>query len=447
MVTRISSFATAFTLSLVCLLQPAAAITAGKAEFSVTAEAEPEQLAARPNHYEKAGSRNINERAQSSMQVAQNTDGTNDASPDASRQRLHDELQRIRRSNEKEKDSPFNPPLPTRRKSGLPASSASDNATSDAPRAASRAIAPEVDQLLGQLLLVYFKGSQPTDPGPRAVRSLLQSGQIAGVVFSSENIASKSQLKEMMKFLWPGGANGRPIFATSEAGGEQGTLPALKDFERWPSQHTVAAKGDAQYAYSTYQSLASNLSVLGFNMNFGPSLLPASKGQQSNSFGSNPLQAGVFAKTFILGHRDSGVLPVPIIDESDLAIRALKTLLVSYPETPVAFTPGKQDQIPFVQSSGIVKGARFCFIGLEGGQEEGHAAQYFNQGCDILVLKAGADSPASAREHVAQAVSEAIAKGELSMGQLTASAHRLSALRSSIAARDNGNAIKSAYAH
>jgi beta-glucosidase-like glycosyl hydrolase len=221
----------------------------------------------------------------------------------------------------------------------------------------------------------------------------------------------------------------------------------VKDFERWPSQQAVAARGDAQYAYSTYQSLASNLAVLGFNMNFGPSLLPASKGQQSNSFGSNPLQAGVFAKTFILGHRDLGVLPVPIIDDSDLAIRALKTLLVSYPETPVAFTPGRQEQIPFVQSSGIVKGARFCFISVEGGQEEGRPAQYFNQGCDILVLKAGAESPASARERVAQAVSDAIAKGELSLEQLTLSAHRLSALRSSIAARNDEHAIKTAHAH
>jgi hypothetical protein len=48
---------------------------------------------------------------------------------------------------------------------------------------------------------------------------------------------------------------------------------------------------------------------------------------------------------------------------------------------------------------------------------------------------------------VAQAVSDAIAKGELSLEQLTLSAHRLSALRSSIAARNDEHAIKTAHAH
>ena len=67
----------------------------------------------------------------------------------------------------------------------------------------------------------------------------------------------------------------------------------------------------------------------------------------------------------------------------------------------------------FVQNSGIVRGAHFCFIALDGEQEEEGVAQYFGQGCDILVLNAGTDSPAAARERVAQAVSDAIAKGEL----------------------------------
>ena len=429
MTSRLSiSFAAVFALGLVCLVQPAIATTASNTEYSLTAEKGPGQPAATANPYEKAGSRNINGRSQNSIRIAQSDGGSG------------------RKNSEREKDSSFDPPLPTRRKSAPAVPATSDNSNT-APQASGHTVAPEIDQALGQVLLFYFKGTQPSDSGPKAIRALLQSGHIAGAVFTQENVVSKAQLKEIMKFLWQGNANSRPIFATGELGGDLDAFPVVKDFERWPSQQTVATKGDAQYAYSTYQSLASNLATLGFNLNFGPSLVSEPKGQPSNTFGSNPLQAGVFAKTFVLGHRDSSVLPVPIVDESELSIRALKTLLVSYPDTPVAFTPVKQEPMQFVQNSGIVRGAHFCFIALDGKQEEEGVAQYFGQGCDILVLNAGTDSPAAARERVAQAVSDAIAKGELSLNELTQAAQRLSALRSSLALHGDEHPTKSAHAH
>ena len=99
-------------------------------------------------------------------------------------------------------------------------------------------MAPEIDQALGQVLLFYFKGTQPSDSGPKAIRALLQSGHIAGAVFTQENVVSKAQLKEIMKFLWQGNANSRPIFATGELGGDLDAFPVVKDFERWPSQQT-----------------------------------------------------------------------------------------------------------------------------------------------------------------------------------------------------------------
>ncbi len=245
----------------------------------------------------------INERPQDLLRVAQNeSSGT---ASDKARQKARDKSPRAHKASDGEKPASFDPPLPTRRKSTAPATSAPDEANTAQP-ASSHTIAPEVDQALGRLLLFYFKGNQPSNSGPKAIRTLLQSGHIAGAVFSSDNIASKAQLKEMMKFLWQGNASSRPIFATSELGGDTDPFPAIKDFEQWPSPHTIAAKGDAQYAYSTYQSMASNLSVLGFNLNFGPSLLSSSspKTQPSSSFGTNALQAGVFAKTFVLGHRE-----------------------------------------------------------------------------------------------------------------------------------------------
>ncbi len=100
----------------------------------------------------------------------------------------------------------------------------------------------------------------------------------------------------------------------------------------------------------------------------------------------------------------------------------------------------------FVQNSGLVRGVHFCFVTFDGKQTEGDAAQYFGQGCDILVINAGQESPVSAREHVAQAISDAIAKGELSLNELTSAAQRLSALRSSLAMRGDDRPTKIAHA-
>ena len=82
------------------------------------------------------------------------------------------------------------------------------------------AISPEIDHILSRLLLLEFVGKAPSDAGVRAVQSLLQSGHIAGTVFSGENIVSKSQLKEMMKFLWPGMIKGGQYSQFGNSGGD-----------------------------------------------------------------------------------------------------------------------------------------------------------------------------------------------------------------------------------
>ncbi len=289
------------------------------------------------------------------------------------------------------------------------------------------AIDPAIDRALGKLLIMRFTGSQPSDPGPKTIRAFLHDGQIAGAMFGPENIQSRGQVKELIKSLWQGPPGSKPIFAISEMGGAGGGLPRMKEFEAWPSQQQVAAKGDPEYAYSTYRSLGSYLAALGLTMNFGPRLgAPAPGEDASRSFGANPLQAGVFAKTFVLGHKDDNVLTVPIVDGSELAVRALKTLLVSYPATPIAST-AKEGQ-PFAAYEGLVRGMRFCFAQL-GTADASEAAGRFGQGCDALVVDAGKDGAAAVRASIAQGVSDAIKNGALSLETLEASAQKLSALR------------------
>ena len=347
------------------------------------------------------------------------------------RKKLKAELDRIRRSGEANSDRNFDPPKPVRKK---PTQAAATDASPQPVRSSD----PEIDRVLGHLLLMRFKGNQPSDGGPKAIRSLLQSGLIAGAVFGADNIQSKAQLKEVMKFFASPGSP-RPLFAIGEIGGVSDSLPAVRDFEQWPSQKDIAAKGDPEYAYSTYRSMGTNLAVLGFNMNFGPIVgASANARNASATFGDNPLQAGVFTKTFILGHREENVIPVPVVDGSDLSVRALKTLLVSYPDTPIAANvPQAPATPPLSPYNGLVRGARFCFVTLVAGSEGTDAARRFNEGCDILVLNGGSESPSNIRDRVAQGVSDAVKQGTLSLNALNASSQRISLLRSSLASLPN----------
>ncbi len=356
--------------------------------------------------------------------LAENDSSGDAAATEAAHKRLKKELDRMRRGDRKEKADSKPVSQPAKKPSPQAA---------DAPRVqpqkqpAPDAVSPEISRAAGRLILMRFSGGEPADSGPKAVRSLMHDGQIAGVMFGGDNIQSKAQLKELVKFLAQGGGEHKPLFAISEIGGAAGAFPHVKDFEAWPSEQEVAGKGDPEYAYLTYRSLGSFLAGLGFTMNFGPAL--GASGALPASFGDSPLQVGVFAKTFVLGHKDDNVLAVPLVDGSDVSVRALKTLLVSYPGMAIAAMMTSEAQ-PFRAYDGLVRGPRFCMIALkqENGPEE--AVSSFNRGCDALVIDGGKDSPAAVRDRVVRGVSDAINNGSLTLASLNASAQRLSTLQS-----------------
>lgn len=385
-------------------------------------------LAAAPSDAQYSGAGAPVPVSRSGTAVAQNY--VPDDMNEAARNALKAELDRIRREAGSG-GGVFDPPIPVRKK-GAPPALASEAVVSEPVRQGARPADPQAGRLAGHLLILGFRGGSPSDSGPKAIRSLLQSGLIAGTFFTRENIQSKAQLKELMKFLWSGGSQNRPIFAIREIGGTSDALPPIKDFEQWPAEGEVASKGDPQYAYSTYRSLGSALSGLGFNVNFGPVLsAPGSLRDQASSFGANPLQTGVFAKTFLLGHREENVIAVPLTDGTDHSVRAMKTLLLADPRMPVAMnTADPSGAAALIVFERLVVGVKFCFQGPARGANPAGAVSAFAQGCDALVLDGG-DNPIATREAVSLALSQAAAAGEISLSRLEASAQRMIELRSS----------------
>ena len=341
-----------------------------------------------------------------------------DASKDEARKRL-------KNAKQEKAETKTVAPKPAKK----PVAAGADVASSQPQQQPGAAIDP-VSRAAGRLIILRFSGVEPSDSGPKAIRALIHDGLIAGVMFGGDNIQSRSQLKELTRFFAQAGGEAKPVLAVSEIGGAGGAFPRTNDFEAWPSERDVASKGDPGYAYLTYRSMAAFLAGLGFTLNFGPALGTEQAAQEpSASFGESPLQAGVFAKTFILGHNEDDIVTVPVVDGSDAAVRAMKTLLVSYPVMPVAvsLTSGVQ---PFTAYEGLVRGPRFCLVTLKPGSDPAEAASPFSQGCDAIVADGGKESPEALRELIVRGISDAIKNGSLTLGSLQASVQKLSTLRS-----------------
>lgn len=357
------------------------------------------------------------------VKTAQN-DSQDDAAAEA-RKKLKKELERVRRGARGDGPEEQSKTPKQAKKDKEPAS----GPEASRPKQPVTAIDPAINRLAGKLIVMRFSGAQPSDGGPKAIRALLQNGLIAGAMFGAENIHTRAQTKELMKFFWQGGSEPKPIFAISEIGGAGDGLPRIKDFESWPSEQQVASKGDPEYAYSTYQSLASYLAGIGFSFNFGPALGAAAAQNPSASFGANPLQAGVFAKAFVLGHTAYKIVAVPVVDGGEASVRALKMLLLAYPDLPIA-APVAGNSRPMAAYAGLVKGARFCMVEYNQKTTPAEAADPFRRGCDSLVVDPGKESPAAIRDIVAQGIADASKQGSLTLDALEASAQRLQALKS-----------------
>jgi beta-N-acetylhexosaminidase len=128
-----------------------------------------------------------------------------------------------------------------------------------------------VEALVGQMLMVGFRGDEPNTPGGEAVRSWLAAGKIGGVIFYEDNLASPAATLRLTRaFRQAAGPKRTPLIAVDQEGGAVARLRPERGFKALPSAREVAARYDVGEAFARYADLAEDLSKLGFNVNFGP---------------------------------------------------------------------------------------------------------------------------------------------------------------------------------
>ena len=178
----------------------------------------------------------------------------------------------------------------------------------------SRADEPSLQQMIGQMLMVGFVGTNPKAEGYRTVLQQAFEGKIGGVIYLGRNIRSLNTVRQMNKGL-QGMSSGRPLFiAIDQEGGRIERLTSDVGFKEIPSAAAISRNLDPEAAGEVYQNLAAQLAILGFNLNLGPvvdlNINPDNPivGRLDRSYSRDPVKVASYARAFVEGHRGRGVL-------------------------------------------------------------------------------------------------------------------------------------------
>ncbi len=180
-----------------------------------------------------------------------------------------------------------------------------------------RAVAkqPTMDEMIGQMIMVGFRGKKPDDKGVRAVRRHLKRGTIGGVILFGINIVSPKQTRILNDSIANSGAKLPVLIAVDQEGGHVQRLSSKNGFIYTNSHEKVARKQSPEEAATTYAKMARSIANAGFNVNFGPVVDVDIQGQRNpiigklrRSFSANPEKVSTYAKTFINAHHRESIL-------------------------------------------------------------------------------------------------------------------------------------------
>jgi beta-N-acetylhexosaminidase len=160
-------------------------------------------------------------------------------------------------------------------------------------------------QSLGQLLIIGFDG---TEMSPE-IASLLKHIQPAGVILFARNIVSAEQTHTLLKDCQAQVST--PLFRCVDL--EGGKVDRLRGvIGPTPSPAEVYASGDRKLYRKHGRIIGENCRALGFNVDFAPAVdlaFEASRSvMESRVVSADPSETVVYARAFLGGLRDAGVL-------------------------------------------------------------------------------------------------------------------------------------------
>ncbi|PAF19542.1 glycoside hydrolase family 3 protein [Terribacillus saccharophilus] len=350
-----------------------------------------------------------------------------------------------------------------------------------------------VEQKVGQMLMPDFRNWQKQGESKATgftemndeVGSIIQKYHLGGVILFAENVVGTEQTVRLIDGLQNASPE-LPLFITIDQ--EGGIVTRLQTGTNLPGNMALGATGSEKYAYQTGKIIGKELSSLGVNVNFGPSLdvnnNPENPVIGVRSYSSNPelvsklgietikgLQRQNVAATakHFPGHGDTATdshygLPLvthdkdrlhavellPFQNAIDEGIDMIMTAHVQFPAfddtTYISKKDGQEILVPATLSKKVLTGLLREEMGFEGvivtdalnmkaisdnfGQEEA-VVLALKSGVDIALMPAQVNSLEMEKNlaSVYNAVLEAIESGDLPMEQVNASVERILKLK------------------
>lgn len=167
-----------------------------------------------------------------------------------------------------------------------------------------------VRQAAGQLLCVGFQGTKEL---PAALSSALAAGRVGGTILFRRNVETPAQVAALTAQIHQAASHAiaAPFVAVDQEGGRVARL--REPLTLIPPMRTLGSRNDAKLTSDISEMMATELSALGFNLNFAPVLdvdtNPDNPVIGDRAFSSDPEVVAKMGGAFIIGHQISGVIP------------------------------------------------------------------------------------------------------------------------------------------
>jgi beta-N-acetylhexosaminidase len=164
----------------------------------------------------------------------------------------------------------------------------------------------ELRKQIGQMLMVGLA----SDALKEEELALLRDFPVGGFILFKHNCSSAERIRALCDSLWEIAPDPPPFIAIDQEGGTAHRLP--EPFTHFPFAARVGERGDPSLAYRAGHATATELSLVGINLNFAPVLDVNSNPNNpvigDRSFGADPQQVIAFSERWIQGTRDAGII-------------------------------------------------------------------------------------------------------------------------------------------
>jgi beta-N-acetylhexosaminidase len=166
------------------------------------------------------------------------------------------------------------------------------------------------EQALAQTFMLGWVGAEPSP----LIMNWIRDRNIGGVKIFGWNTGNTRKLAETVGDLQKAALAARfgiPLLVATDQ--EGGLVRHIKgDTSETPGNMAIGASGRPLDAYLSGYYIGKELSLLGINMNFAPSVDLYTNRESTligpRSFGSDPVRAGILGAAFMKGHKDTGVI-------------------------------------------------------------------------------------------------------------------------------------------